>query len=120
MGKSLLANTNKYKKSKVQEKKVPDKSLEKTDEKVDSKYTTPEEDKALSAGAEEIVDKKTKVSTEKMEKAVSVIQDNFNLADKGYIVNSFADGGTSLKLSLSNSDFEISVKIKDAEKYGLF
>jgi hypothetical protein len=83
------------------------------------KYMTQEEEEALKPGAEEIIEEKTRVSTEKMEKAVELVQDIFNLSDKGYVVNSFSDAVTKIKLSLANGDFEISVVIKDTEKHGL-
>jgi phage repressor protein C with HTH and peptisase S24 domain len=85
----------------------------------ESKFMTKAEEEALQPGAEDIVDNKTKVSTEKMEKAVELVQDIFNLSDKGYVVNSFSDAGTKIKLSLVNTDFELTISIKDAENHGL-
>lgn len=116
MAKNLL----KKKKEPVQEsveEVVGQDSIEQ--QKSDEKYMNKAEAEVLQKDADETTEEKRKVSTEKMEKAVELIQDTFNLSDKGYVVNAFTDGGVKLKLSLANSDFELSVTIRDSEKYGL-
>lgn len=88
-------------------------------EETESKYLNEAEQTALSEQHEsDIVDSK-KVSTIKMEKAVEVVQNMFNLSDKSFVMNGFADKGGKCQLSLSNDDFDIVVVVKDNEKYGI-
>jgi RNA-splicing ligase RtcB len=106
----------KSKSAKAVSKKVEEKEAVKT---ADEKYMNEEEKEVLQKHADVKEEEDSKVSTEKMEKAVEVVQKLFNLTGKNFVVSSFTDGGTNCKLSLANSDFEMQIKIKDAEKYKL-
>lgn len=85
----------------------------------ESPYLNDAEQKALAEQHENDTEKSRRVSIEKMEQAVEVVQNQFNLYDKNFSVNGFADKGSKCQLSMSNGDFDIVVTIKDAEKFGI-
>ena len=82
-----------------------------------SEPITEEELDALNSQVEE---EKKQISTKKMEAVVALVQEEFVLSDKGYIVTAFADKGNKSVISLSCEDFDITVTIKDNEKFGIF
>ncbi len=61
---------------------------------------------------------KNTIHTDKLEKALKVVQDRFNLDE--FNILGFKDSGNKIELSLSNSDFEIAIKVKDCEAYSIF
>lgn len=85
----------------------------------ESPYLNEAEQTALAEQHEKDSEDSKKVSIDKMEEAVRVASENFNLFDKGFSVNGFADKGTKVQLSISNGDFDLVVTIKDAEKFGI-
>lgn len=82
-----------------------------------TEYLNEAEQAALAEQHEQEIEDSKKVSIEKMEKAVEVVQNHFNLGDKSFAVNGFADKGNKCQLSMSNEDFDLVVTIKDAEKF---
>ena len=57
-------------------------------------------------------------STEFMEKTLVLVADKFNLGGD-YIMTAFADGGVKCSVTMSSTDFEVTVKVKNTEKQGL-
>ena len=84
-----------------------------------SPYMNEAEQTALAEQHEKDTAESKKVSTEKMQMAVEVVQEQFNLCDKDFSVNGFADKGSKSQLSMSNDDFDIVIVIKDTEKFGI-
>ena len=84
-----------------------------------SPYMNEAEQTALAEQHEKDSEESKKVSIDKMKSAVEVVQSMFNLCDKDFSVNGFADKGGKCQLSMSNGDFDIVVTIKDAEKFGI-
>ena len=84
-----------------------------------SPYMNEAEQTVLAEQHEKDSEESKKVSFDKMQEAVRVVTENFNLLDKGFSVNGFADKGTKVQLSVSNGDFDLVVTIKDAEKFGI-
>ena len=58
-----------------------------------------------------------KVSVEKMDIAITLVCEKFNL--HGYTLTGFKDKGNSAILALSNGDFSIGVTINSCEKFGI-
>ena len=58
-------------------------------------------------------------ATKKMNKALALVFDVFDLEDKGYIMTAFKDKGNSCSLELANEDFTVGVTIKNCERFGL-
>lgn len=85
----------------------------------ESPYLNDAEQKVLAEQHENDKEASRKVSIVKMEKAVEVVSDTFNMYDKNFSVNGFADKGSKCQLSMSNGDFDIVVTIKDSEKFGI-
>lgn len=77
---------------------------------------TPEESEALESQIED--EKEAGASTKRLEVATMLVSNKFNL-DDSYRVTSFADKGKSLKLTLENKEFILSIDIKDTEHQGL-
>ena len=82
-------------------------------------YLNEDEIESLSAQAELEEAKSKEISIKKMESVVECVQREFHLSDGNYVVNAFADKGNKSQISLSNSDFDIVVTIKDNEKFGI-
>lgn len=93
--------------------------VESTSETPVSPYMNEAEQTALAEQHEKDTAESKKVSTAKMENAVEVVQEQFNLCDKNFSVNGFADKGSKCQLSMSNDDFDIVIVIKDTEKFGI-
>ena len=89
------------------------------EESTSSTYMNEAEQTALAKQHEKDTAESKKVSTEKMQMAVEVVQEQFNLCDKNFSVNGFADKGSKCQLSMSNDDFDIVIVIKDTEKFGI-
>lgn len=58
------------------------------------------------------------VSTELMDRARSVIEDTFNLSDKGYSVTGFAIKKDRVVLTVTNGVFELTASILDGTLLG--
>ena len=105
----------------VEEEVTP--AVETTPETIEDTSTSPymneAEQTALAEQHEKDTAESKKVSTEKMQMAVEVVQEQFNLCDKNFSVNGFADKGSKCQLSMSNDDFDIVIVIKDTEKFGI-
>ena len=85
-----------------------------------SPYLNEAEQTALAEQHQKDVEDSKNVSTEKMQMAVVVVQEQFNLCDKNFSVNGFADKGSKCQLSMSNPDFDVVITVKDTEKFGIF
>jgi len=102
------------------EKTTPDTTIETPVEETPvSPYMNEAEQTALAEQHEKDTAESKKVSIDKMESAVEVVSDHFNLYGHDFVVNGFADKGSKCQLSLSNGDFDIVITIKDAEKFGI-
>ena len=105
----------------VEEEVTP--AVETTPETIEETSTSPymneAEQTALAEQHEKDTAESKKVSTEKMQMAVEVVQEQFNLCDKNFSVNGFADKGSKCQLSMSNDDFDIVITVKDTEKFGI-
>ena len=110
----------KSKKTEVVEETSPAESTPVAEETASpSPYLNEAEQNALAEQHEKDTAESKKVSTEKMQMAVEVVQEQFNLCDKNFSVNGFADKGSKCQLSMSNDDFDIVIVIKDTEKFGI-
>lgn len=81
----------------------------------DEEELTSEEQEALAEIAVQDEEEAKKVSFKKMEKAVALLEEEFNLKDKSFSVTSFTDKGNTVKVSMTNGSFDITVCINDAE-----
>ena len=80
--------------------------------------------KKNKVNAEEVKEVVTEVSqdnkaTKKMNKALALVFDVFDLEDKGYVMTAFKDKGNKCSIELANGDFTVNVDIKDCERFGL-
>lgn len=86
----------------------------------DNKYMNAEEREVLEEQASDIAEEESKVSTEKMQRAVDLVSRKFNLLSGDFVVTGFVDKGTKVAVSLANADFDIAITIKDSDRYGIF
>ena len=89
-------------------------------EEDDNKYMNAEERGVLEEQASDIAEEESKVSTEKMQRAIDLVSRKFNLLGGDFVVTGFVDKGTKVAVSLANADFDISITIKDSDRYGIF
>lgn len=80
---------------------------------------TAHEQEAIEAQVAADEEESKKVSFKKMEKAVALLEEEFNLKDKSFSVTSFTDKGNTVKVSMTNGSFDITVCINDAEVHGI-
>ena len=85
----------------------------------DEEELTSEEQEALAEITAQNEEEAKKVSFKKMEKAVALLEEEFNLKDKSFSVTSFTDKGNTVKVSMTNGSFDITVCINDAEVHGI-
>ena len=86
-----------------------------------------DEDTELTAHEQEVIESQVaadeednkKVSFKKMEKAVALLEETFNLKDQLFNVTAFTDKGNTVKVSMSNGAFDVAITINDAEAFGL-
>lgn len=90
-----------------------------SEDETNNPYLNEQEQEALAEQHERDTAESKKVSTAKMEKAVEVVGDQFNLCDRNFSMNGFADKGGKCQLSMSNDDFDIVITVKDTEKFGI-
>ena len=86
----------------------------------DNKYMNAEEREVLEEQASDVAEEESKVSTEKMQRAVDLVSRKFNLLSGDFVVTGFVDKGTKVAVSLANADFDIAITIKDSDRYGIF
>lgn len=86
----------------------------------DNKYMNAEEREVLEEQASDTSEEESKVSTEKMQRAVDLVSRKFNLLGGDFVVTGFVDKGTKVAVSLANADFDIAITIKDSDRYGIF
>lgn len=86
----------------------------------DNKYMNAEEREVLEEQASDIAEEESKVSTEKMQRAIDLVSRKFNLLSGDFVVTGFVDKGTKVAVSLANADFDIAITIKDSDRYGIF
>lgn len=105
------------------EVEAPDNEVTPTDvpEEVaeENPHINEDEAEALAKQAEADEAKSKEISIKKMESVVELVQREFNLSEGSFVMNSFADKGNKSQISLSNEDFDITVTIKDNEKFGI-
>lgn len=77
------------------------------------------EQKAIEAQVAADEEESKKVSFKKMEKAVALLEETFNLKDQLFNVTAFTDKGNTVKVSMSNGAFDVAITINDAEAFGL-
>lgn len=83
--------------------------------KVKKNKVNAEEVKEVTA---EEVSQDNKV-TDKMNRALSIVFNVFDLENRGYIMTAFKDKGNSCSLELANEVFTIGVTIKNCKRFGL-
>ena len=86
----------------------------------DNKYMNVEEREVLEEQASDVAEEESKVSTEKMQRAVDLVSRKFNLLGGDFVVTGFVDKGTKVAVSLANANFDIAITIKDSDRYGIF
>lgn len=76
---------------------------------------TEEEKDVLSEDGDKHIAESSKVSSAKMTAVLDLLQDKFNLKDKGFELIGYADKGNKIVATLANSDYEIQFTIKSSD-----
>lgn len=76
------------------------------------------DDEVAAISKQEEVEADNTVHTDKLNKALKVVHDKFNL--DGYSVMSFKDAGNKVNVSVSNGEFDLTICVRDCEAYGIF
>lgn len=78
-------------------------------------YMNEEEKEVLTSDGEQYIDDSTKVSSDKMNKVLNLLQDTYNLRGKGFELIGYADKGNKIVATLANTDYEAQFTIKSSE-----
>lgn len=89
----------------------------KKSEEVNQEVMTQEEKEAITKEEERV--KEAGANTMRLELATSLVSSQFNL-DENYKVTKFDDKGKVVNMTLENSDFIISVTVKDSDRHGMY
>lgn len=100
---------------KIPVKRKTEDKVKKSIKQLNSPVLTPEETEALEDtfnGTES-----SEVPLDRLNKVVEFVFDRFNLQDKDYQIDSYAEKSGKVKLSVSNPQYTVSVTINDREEH---
>lgn len=80
-----------------------------------SEYMNDEEKEVLEKQGEETINANSKVSSEKMQAVIDLLQKDFNLKDKNFELTGYTDKGNKIVCGLTNSKYEVVFTLKDQE-----
>lgn len=100
---------------KIPVKKKTEDKVKKSIKQLNAPELTPEEAEAL----EDIMNKvePSEVPLDRLNKVVEFVFDRFNLQDKDYQIDSYAEKSGKVKLSVSNPQYTVVVTINDREEH---
>lgn len=78
-------------------------------------YMNEEEKEVLTTDGEQYIDDSTKVSSDKMNKVLDLLQDTYNLRGKNFELIGYADKGNKIVATLANTEYEAQFTIKSSE-----
>lgn len=78
-------------------------------------YMTDDEKEVLEADGQSYIDDQTKVSSVKMNKVLEMLQEEFNLKGKNYILTGYVDKGNKIVTTLDNGEFSIQFTLNSQE-----
>lgn len=78
-------------------------------------YMTDDEKVVLEADGQSYIDDRTKVSSVKMNKVLEMLQEEFNLKGKNYILTGYVDKGNKIVTTLDNGEFSIQFTLNSQE-----
>lgn len=85
-----------------------------TDEEA-NEYMTDEEKEVLEEDGQQYKDEQEKVSSKKMSEVLDILQEEFNLKDKGFELTGYADKGNKIVATLTNNDYEATFTLKSQD-----
>lgn len=80
-----------------------------------SPYINEEEKEVLTADGEQYSESAEKVSSEKMNKVLELLQDKYNLRGQNFELTAYADKGNKVIATLANTDYEVQFTIKSLD-----
>lgn len=99
--------------SKLKKKSTKSEVIETTAE--ENSYMNEDEKEVLEADSEKIEEAKSEVSAKKMNRVLNLLQENFNLRDKGFELAGYADKGNKIVTTLSNGDYDVQFTLKSQD-----
>lgn len=78
-------------------------------------YMNEEEKEVLTTDGWQYIDDSTKVSSDKMNKVLDLLQDTYNLRGKNFELIGYADKGNKIVATLANTEYEAQFTIKSSE-----
>ena len=76
-------------------------------------YMTAEEAEVLSADAESLPEEQ-EVSSERMQSVLDLLQEEFNIKDKGFEITGYANKGSKILATISNTEYDIQFTLKSS------
>lgn len=99
--------------AKLKRKQSPEVTEENLTE--DINYMTEEEKEVLEEDGQQYQEEQSKVSSEKMNEVIQLLQEEFNLKNKGFEVVGYADKGNKIVVILANSNYEATITLKSQD-----
>lgn len=100
---------------KVPVKKKTEDKVKKSIKQLNAPNLTPEETEALEDMLQET--EPSEVPIDRLNKVVEFVFNCFNLQDKDYQIDSYAEKNGKVKLSVSNPQYTVAVTINDREEH---
>ena len=96
--------------SKAKEVETVTQSVETPEE--ESEFMNEAEAEVLEKDGEAIAEANAEVSSQRMHQVLNLLQDEFDIKNKGFELTGYADKGTKIEATVNNMDFEIKFTLK--------
>lgn len=96
--------------SKAKEVETVAKSVETPEE--ESEFMNEAEAEVITKDGEAIAEANAEVSSQRMHQVLNLLQDEFDIKNKGFELTGYADKGTKIEATVNNMDFEIKFTLK--------
>lgn len=98
--------------SKAKEVETVTKSVAVETPEEESEFMNEAEAEVITKDGEAIAEANAEVSSQRMHQVLNLLQDEFDIKNKGFELTGYADKGTKIEATVNNMDFEIKFTLK--------
>lgn len=84
------------------------------DENENGEYMTSDEAEVISADGENYQEEKSEVSSERMQSVLDLLQEEYDIKNKGFELTGYADKGSKIVATVSNRDYDVQFTLKSS------
>ena len=78
----------------------------------DTEYMNSNESEVISTDGEQYQDSQSEVSSKRMQSVLDLLQDEYDIKNKGFELTGYADKGNKIVATLSNKDYDVQFTLK--------